>query len=109
MGGAILADVVERDCRLIIGGQLSPELRLAVHRTRPMRAACNTVLTDHLSDRDRLQGLPQRASGPGFSPLEARAIDNHFQSAAGGDLAAARGGARSSSGRLQLSAAGVAP
>ena len=70
-----------------------------------MRAARNTVLTDHPSDGDRLQGLPQRASGPGFSPLGARAIDNR----AGGDLAAATGGASSSTGRLQLSAAGVAP
>ena len=73
-----------------------------------MRAARNTVLTDHPSDRDRLQGLPQRASGPGFPLLEARAIDNRFQRSAGGDLAAATGGASSSTGRLQLSAAGVA-
>jgi hypothetical protein len=106
VGDAILGDVVERNYRLIIGGQRSPELRLAL---QPMRAARNTVFTDHRSDGDRLQGLPQRASGPGFSPLEARAIDNCFQRAAGGDLGAATGGAGSSTGRLQLSAAGVAP
>ena len=74
-----------------------------------MRAARNTVLTDHPSDRARLQGLPQRASGPGFSLLEARAIDNRFERAPGRDLAEATAGASSSSGRLQLGAAGLAP
>jgi hypothetical protein len=101
--------MVERNRRLIIGGRLSPELRLALHRTRLVRAARNTVLSDHPSDGDRLQGPPQRASGPGFSPPEAKAIDNRFHHASLGDLAAATGGASSSTGRLQLSAAGLAP
>ena len=75
-----------------------------------MRAARNAVLTDHPSDRARLQGLPRRASDPGRTLLEARAMSNLYERGPGGGPAAATDGARGScSGRLRLRVAGMAP
>jgi hypothetical protein len=70
----------------------------------------NTSLTDHPSDRARLQGLPQRASDPGRTLLEARAMSNLYESGPGSEPAAAtRGASGSCSGRLRLRVAGLAP
>jgi hypothetical protein len=109
VSGAILGDVVDRDYRPIIGRQLNPEIGAASQGSRPPRAAHDNLLTCHVRAHAQLKALPQRASDPGLTLLEARAIDNLSQRRRGGGPTAASRGAKGSPRRLQLGAGGLAP
>ena len=101
--------MVDRNYRLIIVGQLNPELGPAGPGITLTRAARNNVLTGLTRAHAQLMALLRRASDRGLALLEARAIDSLSQLGLGGGPAAARDGASSSSGRLQLGAAGLTP
>jgi hypothetical protein len=100
--------MVDRNCRLIIGGQLNPELGRAGRGITLTRAARNNVLAGLTRAHAQLIALLQRGSDPGLALLETRVIDNLAQRERRGGLAAATHGARSSSGRVQPGAAGLA-
>jgi hypothetical protein len=72
----MLGDVAGRAYRLIVEGELSDRLTIALEGMTIARADGTTTLTGHIRDQAELQGLLQRVSNLGLTLLEATAIDD---------------------------------
>jgi hypothetical protein len=72
----MLGDVAGRAYRLIVEGELSDRLTIALEGMTITRADGTTTLTGHIRDQAELQGLLQRVSNLGLTLLEATAIDD---------------------------------
>jgi hypothetical protein len=72
----MLGDVPGRTYRLIVEGELSERLTIALQGMTITRADGTTTLTGHIRDQPELQGLLQRVSDLGLTLLEVTAIDD---------------------------------
>jgi hypothetical protein len=74
----------DRNCRLIVEGELGDYLEPTFHGMTLTRARGNTELTGLVRDQAELQGLLQRVSALGLSLIELRAIDERDERRPGG-------------------------
>jgi hypothetical protein len=71
--------VADRNYRLIVEGQLSDRMTVAVEGMALTRSESNTALTGNVRDQAELQGVIGRVSDLRLAVLEVRALDDRLQ------------------------------